>query len=197
MPPKKRQKKQKDDKWQCSEAKSIMAQDMMDGILPCHQPVKDPERMHRELHADRPEFKDHQHSRLVPTRIKTLQVTVHKLGGSAQKDKDALPQDRARNPKSTHGHNGRVLWKDSDADARLKDDMAKGRHLAMTAEQLCDSSPAYAEFGQRRLTKRIDQLKQDAKPCGRTPGQNAASKLPRFNKEKSRKGVIGPHNNET
>ena len=192
MPPKKQPKKEL---WQYSEAKSIMAQDMMDGIVPFNEPIKDPERLCKELYANRPEFKEHPYSYLVPGRIKTLQATVNKLGGSAQKDKDALLHDRARNPQSTHEHNGRVLWKGSGAAAQLKDDMANDRHLTMNAEALFASSPAYKEFGQLRLTKRIDQLKEAAKPYGKTPGQNAASKLPRINKEKSRKGVIGPYNN--
>jgi len=87
MPPKKKPKKEL---WQHSEAKSIMAQDMMDGIVPCNEPIKDPERLYKEMHANRPEFKEHPYSYLVPARIKTLQATVNKLGGAAQKDKDAL-----------------------------------------------------------------------------------------------------------
>jgi len=74
--------------------------------------------------------------------------------------------------------------------------MTAGRHLTMTIEELYNSSPSYGAFSQARFAKRIDQLKEAAKAFGKTPGQNEASKLPRFNHEKSRKGLVDPYNND-
>jgi len=193
MPPKKKQKKET---WAYSEAKSIMAQDMMDGIVPVNETIKNPERLCEELCANRPEFKEFPYNKNVPARIKTLQSTVLKVGDAAKTDSDALIHDRALNPQSAHGYNGRILWKDSDADAQLKTAMAKGDHLTMAAEELYKSDPSHSAFSQTRFAKRIDQLKHDAKPYGMTPGQIRCSKLPAGNKEKSRKGIIGAYKNE-
>ena len=191
--------------WRCSEAKQIMVQDMMDGIVPVKEKIKDPERLYRELYGDREEFADYPYTKNVPSRISRLQATVGKMGDAATKDNADFLVDRARNPASSVGYNGRVLWKGSEADRMLKIDMAAGKHLRMHPRELKAERPlVYTEaFTVDRIAKRIDQLKeQKAKPYGATPGQirskaskKKAKQLPHGIKEKSRKGTIDPYNN--
>ena len=199
MPPK---KKEKAPSWQHSKAKQIMVQDMLDGLVPVNEKIKDPERLYTELYLPLEEFKPFPwHKVNVPGRIKRLQATVSKLGDSLKRDLDALENDRRLHPNPTLGHNGLKLWKNSEADRLLKLDMAAGRHHSMGHKNLRLSRPEYVSFCElQRFTKRIDQLTEAAKPYGKTPGQNkskakTSKKLPAGLPEESRKNSTVPYNN--
>ena len=184
--------------WISSDAKKLMTQDMMDGIIPVKEPIKDPQKLYNQLYADRPEFADYPYNKNVPGRIKRLQATVDKIGDAAKKDLAAFKRDRAINPVSAVGYNGRVLWKNSTAARMLLVDMAANKHKEMTPTQLCASRPCYKPFGVVRLGQRIDQLTEKKKAYGSTPGQMRSKKskrLPHGDKEKSRKGVLDPYDN--
>ena len=188
--------------WRSSEAKQIMVQDMMDGIVPVDVKIKDPEKLYRELYAHRVEFVDYPYNKSVPSRISRLQATIHKMGSMARKDNADFLVDRARNPASCVGYNGLLLWKGSYADQVLKMDMAAGKHLRMTPSELRAERPVdYQGFTVARIGQRIDQLKEKAKPYGETPGQirskakKKSKQLPHGCKEKSRKDTMAPYDN--
>ena len=75
--------------------------------------------------------------------------------------------------------------------------MASNKHLDMKPSELWETQECYQDgFSLRRFTKRIDQLKESAKPFGATPGQSKKRKLMvRGNKEKSRKLMLDPYVN--
>ena len=181
--------------WRSSEAKQIMAQDMMDGLIPVDEPIRNPERMYNTMYGDRPEFATFPYNHNVPGRIARLQATVNKMGSVARSDSEAFLRDRARNPQSTPvGYNGRLLWKGHEADARLKEDIAAGKHLELLPSELCATYAGYDAFGAERLGKRINQLVEKAKPYGAKKGQKNR-KLPRGVPEKSRKDTHEGYNN--
>jgi hypothetical protein len=62
----------------------------------------------------------------------------------------------------------------------------------MTLSELRDTRECYSDgFSLRNFTKRIDQLRESAKPFGATPGQSKKRKLLMTgNKMKSRKRLI-------
>ena len=193
MPPKK-----KAPTWFKSKAKQIMAQDMIDGLVPTKEPIKDAFRLYTEYYLPREEFKYFPwHPKNVPDRIEHLWKSIANLGDSLQLDKDALAHDRQLHPdKPTEGYNGRLLWEGSNADRLLKIDMAAGLHLQFSPKDLRATRPEYGEFSQTRFTKRIDQLKERAKKYGKTPGQNRTSKLPTGLPEESRKDDMNAYNND-
>lgn len=183
--------------WQYSEAKKIMTQDMMDGIVPVHEEIKDPEGMYNQLYGGREEFLDFPYNKNVRSRISRLQATVAKLGDAAKYDEAAFKRDRTLNPTSTVGYNGRVLWKDTEADRLLKEDIEAKVHERLSPSEILLTRPCYAPFGAKRIGQRIYQLTEKSKKFGATPGQMRSKnkKLPAGCKEKSRKGVLDPYNN--
>ena len=194
MPPKK-----KDPVWLTSAAKQLLAQDMMDGIVPVDAPIKSYKKLYDDLYAETPEFEAFPFDHLFASRVTRLQATVKLLGVSAKKDSDGLAHDLALHPgieTQTRGPTGRLLWKDHEADRWLKVDMAAGKHLLMTPQELREQRDCYKLFSKQRFAKRIDQLKEAAKPFGATPGQARSKKLVNGCKEKSRKGLLDAYVNE-
>lgn len=185
--------------WRYSDARQLIAQDMMDGIVPINETIKDPEKLYNELYAELPEFEDFPYDKkLFATRLKSLQATVSKLQGSAKLDIAAFARDRAIFPLQTHAPNGRKNWEGSEADRWLKVDMNSGLHEHMAPSELYATRTCYSDgFSLRRFTKRIDQLRESDKPFGATPGQSKNRKLiVRGIKEKSRRLTIDPFVNK-
>lgn len=173
--------------WQYSDARKIMAQDMIDNVVPIDVKIQNTEDLYYELYAHLPAFKEWPYDRKTfDRRIASLQEIVTRLKWAAQCDRDALAHDRAMHPQPTHAPNGRLLWKGSEADRWLKVDMHSGLHLQMKPEQLRETRDCYKEFSKRRFSKRIDQLKEKAKPFGCTPGQASSKKKKKKNKNNGR-----------
>lgn len=173
-----------------------MAQDMMDGLVPVTEAIVDVEKLYYELYADEPEFVDWPWTKLFVGRIKSLQKAVHRLQDAAKYDAAALAHDRLIHPTPTHAPNGMVLWEGSDAAKWLDVDFAAGKHLLLSMAELKASRPSYADFSQRRISKRLDQLKQNAKAFGATPGQSKGKVLPKGIKDRSRKQQLDPYVND-
>ena len=194
MPP-----KAKKPTWLKSAAKQLIAQDMIDGIVPINEPIIDYRKLYDELYADTPEFEDFPFCHLFSGRVSRLQQVIQKLGSSAKTDRDALAHDLALHPDfytKTHGTNGLLLWKDHEADRWLKVDMELGKHLQMTPQELRETRDCYKLFSKKRFAKRIDQYKEAAKPFGATPGQAKYKKLVQGCKEKSRKNALDEYVND-
>ena len=195
--------------WRTSDAKQLIVQDMLDGLVPYKEPIKDTNKLFHVMHAGRPEFKDfpcdeERHK----TRFSRLQEVVRRLRWAALYDEVCLEEARELYPVPTHGPTGVPLWEGSAADSRLEEDMAEGLHLQMKPKKLFATRPEYKEFGLKRFTKRIDQKREAAKPCGENPMQTAAKREQKEKKkekkekarvkdrqEMSRRGEIAPHEN--
>lgn len=189
---------QKPPSWFHSKAKKIMTQDMIDGLVPVKEKIKNYKQLYESFYGDHEEFRDFPwHDVNVPSRIKRLQATIANLGDSWKKDEAAMKHDKILHPKPTHGYNGLLLWAGSKADQSLREDLEANKHLELPSAELFASRPEYKDFGQTRFVKRIDQLKEAAKEFGKTPGQNRSTtgKLPRGCPEESRKGKLEPWKN--
>ena len=183
--------------WALSDAKRLLTQDMMDGLVPVDQQILSYKKLYQEFYEGTPEFTDFPWDHNFSGRVKRLQRTVRLLGTAAQNDAVLLAHDRILHPPpGTHASNGLLLWEGSEADHWLRVDMTAGLHLVMTKTELFESRDCYLPFGKTRFTKRIDQITEKGKEFGATPGQNNnKKKLPRGLKGKSRKALLDKYVN--
>lgn len=183
--------------WIGSDAKHLMTQDMLDGLVPCDTKIKNIFKLYSEFYAHQPEFKNFpfEESRY-KSRIESLQQSVARLTWAARYDQACLEQAKAVFPDPTHGPTGEILWRDSNADRLLIIDMANNLHLTMKPSALRLTRPAYQEFSVKRFSKRIDQKKEAAKPYGANPMQTAAKKAVKDRKKVKNRPDISRKDNE-
>jgi hypothetical protein len=163
--------------WGKSKAKHLMAQDMLDGLVPTGERIRDIKKLFDELYAHQPEFADFPFDKIRYTsRISRLQTVVGRVTWASAYDEKLLAEAREVYPPQTHGPTGTILWEGSEADTWLKIDMAASKHLLMKPKDLRETRPCYKLFTVRRFSKRIDQLKTAAKPYGVNPMQAAAKR---------------------
>ena len=163
--------------WINSDAKRLMVQDMMDGIVPVNERIKNYRKLYDELYAHQPEFEDFPFdTERYRSRIIRLQDNVRRMKWASDYDQKCLEEARLVYPKETHGPTGTILWRDSEADNWLEIDMAAGLHLQMKPSELRQTRECYKLFTPKRFSKRIDQKKEAAKPYGMNPMQAAAKK---------------------
>lgn len=164
--------------WISSPAKHLMTQDMLDGLVPVSEKVKNIFRLWVTMYAHQPEFKDfpYEESRF-KSRLEALQKSIGRLAWAARYDNQCLLQAKAAYPDPTHGPTGVPLWRDSDAAKQLDHDMAWGLHETMTPSELrATNLEVYGPFTKKRFAKMIDQKREASKPYGANPMQAAAKK---------------------
>ena len=188
--------------WGSSAAKRLVVQDMLDGLVPVNERIENYEKLYRQFYAHQPEFADFPWDlERYRSRFQRLQKAVAKIQWAHQYDKECFAEYRLKFPQQTHGPTGKPLWKDSEADKCLKEDMANGLHLQMAPKELFQTRPCYEPFGLRRFGKRIDQLREAAKPYGCNPMQAAAKREKKSltkiknRPEISRTETMDPYNN--
>ena len=191
--------------WGSSDAKHLIIQDMLDGLVPVHENIKNVKHLFDEMYAHQPEFANFPFDEgRYKDRIKRLQTVVKRLKWAANYDRECLAEARALYPKQSQGPTGKPLWRDSEAAAKLAEDMANNLHLQMTPKELFETRECYKPFGKRRFSKRIDQVKEALKPYGTNPMQAAAKKEDRKRKSRnkvknrpecSRRGIVQPYGN--
>lgn len=167
-----------DAKWIGSPAKHLMTQDMLDGLVPVEEKIKNVFKLYSTMYAHQPEFKDFpfEESRY-KGRIEALQKSIQRLAWAARYDDECFLQAKAKYPDQTHGPTGVPLWRGSDAEKQLDHDMAWGLHDEMTPQELrATNLEVYGPFNKKRFAKRIDQKREAAKPYGANPMQAAAKK---------------------
>ena len=165
--------------WKSSDARHLIAQDIIDGrIPPLGTPINPTEIFYRLYGDDHPYFKnfpfDHERYK---TRIESLRETVDSLGYWAKFDDQALLHDLAlRGPPATHNIRGQLRWDGSAAQGLLKADVANKAHVGVRPKVLWQSRPEYQLFDLTVFRKHIDQCKQAEKEWGQTPGQSKHNK---------------------
>lgn len=172
------------EQWINSEAKHLMIQDMLDGLVPCDQKIKNVFKLWKDFYAHQPQFKNfpYEESRF-RSRLEALQKSVKRLTWAARYDHACLLEAKAIFPDETHGPTGEILWRESEADKLLDSDMSEEKHLEMAPSELRDTRPEYKFFTPKRFAKRIDQKREAAKPYGANPMQVAAKKAARDRKK--------------
>jgi hypothetical protein len=188
--------------WGSSDAKHLIVQDMMDGIVPYNQKIKDIEKLYHDMYAHQPEFRDFPFDLIrYRDRINRIQKAVARLKWAADYDEACLKAAREKHPKPTHGPTGKILWEDSEAATWIKIDFEAGKHLNMKPSELRETRDCYKLFSKRRFSKRLDQMKEAAKPYGMNPMQAAAKREEKEKSkvknrpQKSRIGTVAPYNN--
>lgn len=185
--------------WAASTAKQLMAQDMMDGLVPYKTEIKNKEKLYNDMYAGTPEFEDWPwDAGKFYTRIRSLQATIRKMMQCKSIDEAAFKHDRVLHPAPntpggpTHYPNGDRLWSGSEAATKLKEDFDNKRHVNLTRAEFKASRDCYKDFDETRITQRLDYLRQNEKPFGKTPGQDKKKKkakrpkLPQYKPENSR-----------
>ena len=194
--------------WITSMARQLIAQDMIDGIVSCEEPIKDTKKLYDELYAGNTYFSDfpyvHERFSGKQGRFASMQKQVLKLRAGATKDAAAFEHDmkamRKKGPPTTLHKSGEPLWRNSEADHWLDVDMLAEKHLGMDPMDLRATRECYKEFSPDRFRKRIDQKKHMAKPFSETPGQTRTKKDKRKlrnNKDMSRRRVVDRFVNES
>ena len=165
--------------WGRSDAKHLMVQDMIDGLVPCDKPIKDITRLYNDMYAHQPEFKNFPFDAVrYKDRVGRIQKTVKRLKWAAAYDKECLDEARKKYPQQSHGPTGTILWEGSEAARLLEIDMAAGKHLVPNFKpgDLWETKDEYKKFTKRRFSKRIDQKKEAAKPYGENPAMVQAKR---------------------
>jgi len=173
--------------WRTSEAKQLMAQDIIDKLVPI-EGVIDSEELYNRMYVNQPEFKNFPFDKVrYDGRIDRLRAAIKRLKYWAVYDAAAVARDRALHPPPAVNIRGQLRWNGSEAQKLLKIDIANGLHEQMAPRFLRMTKDEYKEFELPVFRKHIDQTKQALKPFGRkTPGQINHNKRKLGNKDKSR-----------
>lgn len=168
--------------WMSSDAKQLIAQDMIDGFVPRTEKLTKElvDQIYDQLYKGHEYFKNFPYdSERYLARMQSIQVTLTTWIQSAKKDAVSLRKDREKYPAPTHNIRGEPRWNGSEAQRLLKIDMDNGEHEKVSAPRfLWETRDEYKEFSKKAFRKHIDQAKQSRKPYGKTPGQ-AKKKTPR------------------
>jgi len=174
--------------WKQSAAKEFVAQCFIDEVLPLDKAELgelDIEDIYDNLFAPRDEFKNFPfRDDLHAARLERLRDAISRRQCWAASDHVALVNDRKIFPTRTHNSKGEIIWKGSEADYWIKEDMEADLHLQMKCQALWATRPCYQLFSKKRFSKRIDQHKEAAKEHGCTPGQNKSKKNSKKNSKK-------------
>lgn len=162
--------------WGTSDAKHLIVQDMLDGLVPYDEKIKDVKKLFDDMYAHQPEFVNFPFDeQRYKDRIKRIQDAVKKLKWARDTDSLLLAEARAKFGFPDKDPTGKKVWRGSEAAKLLDEDMAAGKHLVegFKPSKLWEERPEYKDFSKRRFSKRIDQKKEAAKPYGKNPQQAA------------------------
>ena len=166
--------------WVSSEARKLIAQDIIDGHIPSFGEPFDTEEVFNRLYAGNAFFDDFPYDKeRYKNRIVSLQTTIYTWGHWAKFDDEALMHDLALvGPPPERNIRGQLRWDGSAAQAQLKIDVDnKIDKQFETPKKFWKSNPVY--YLHHDLTvfrKHIDQYKESVKEYGQTPGQAKARK---------------------
>jgi len=179
--PGKTNKNLNDAKWRTSDAKKVVAQAFIDGIIPLElkpDTLLDTKDIFDSLFKDHPDFKDFPYEKdAYDGRFERIRSAIHQRLEWADLDSAALKKDRRVHPERKYNSKGEINWKGSEADFWLKHDvMEEGLHHKMKPQALRASRPCYQLFSKKRFSKRINQMLENDKDFGETPGQSKTKK---------------------
>lgn len=155
MPRKKKDKKDK--AWSKSEAKELLAQDIIDGVIP--------EDMHwTDVFFYRPEYALSDYGRF-RDRLKSLRSQISDARVRASRDEEALAHDRKLFPVPAQNYRREPRWEGSAAESWLRIDVSEGKHKEQKPQILHVSRPAYLEFPLDAFRTHIYQEERFQKYC--------------------------------
>lgn len=166
--------------WISSDARQLIAQDIIDGRVPPHGTKFDATEVFNRLyhgHAFFADFPfDHKRHKL---RIKSLQKIIAENRHWAKFDDEALTEDLKVFPRPTHNIRGQLRWDGSDAQRLLAIDVADKKHVGVKPKELRASRPEFMLFDLTVFRKHVDQCNEATKEFRQTPGQAKKKKTSR------------------
>lgn len=172
--------------WQGSDAKNMIAQDIIDGHIPPYPTAINVEEIFEELYSGHPYFDNFPFDRTrYRGRIQSLRKAVQKHSGWATFDDQALLHDLGLRPPAARNVRGQLRWDGSEAQRLLPIDIANKKHLEEafnTPKKLWASNIEYLKFDLNVFRGHIDQCKQALKEFGQTPGQSKKKQRAKKNK---------------
>lgn len=157
-----RKKKTKEDKediepWRKSDAKRLLAQDIINGDI-------DGDMEWEDVFSWRPEFASTSR-RLFKSRFASLLTQISSARVRSITDKAALEHDRKLFPIKTHNHRGEPRWDGSAAQSWLRVDVENGEHKRVAPRILHESREAYKVYPLKVFREHVHQEVRFQKFC--------------------------------
>ena len=174
--------------WRFSDARQILAQDLIDGVVPLEGDV-DSEDLYNNLWADKAAFANFPFDReRYDDRIKSMRQQVKGAQDSAALDHANLMKDCLKYPARATNIQGKPRWHGSEAEWLLKIDLANEKHLeeGYKPSKLWLTRPAYTIFSVTVFRKHVNQTLHNAKPFPETDDRRTKNKNALGKKEESR-----------
>ena len=151
-------------KWIASDARKLMAQDIIDGFIPTEGKINSKE-IYDTLYRDHPFFANFPFDKVrYDNRLKTLRNQVGSFKRWADFDSKAIEHDLQIYPHQ-NDIRGEPRWEGSEAQALLIQDVANKVHVGKKPSelQMMEGREAYQQFSLKKFRKHLDQLQQDEK----------------------------------
>lgn len=150
-------------KWGSSDAKKLMAQDIIDGLIPEEGPV-DIDEVYKTLYEGHELFKNFPYNReRYKARLDTLRTAVKTFKYWADFDAKAIASDLLICPPSAKNIRGEPRWEGSAAQEQLEEDVAAGLDAGMKPKEMQETREVYQEFSLTKFRKHLDQVRQARK----------------------------------
>jgi hypothetical protein len=142
--------------WRNSQAKSIIVDDLDEGLLPMDQNVMSAEEAWESCYRDMEEFA------MVPftqfkERLRDHRKQVKARYEQSEMEADALAHDRLLYPRQSHNHRGEPVFDLSIAKQFLCEDVKNKLHTTMLPSKLQGTRPEYKLFKPNKFKHRIYQ----------------------------------------
>ena len=146
-------------KWKDSKAKSLLRDDIMNGIVPLHATNKSSGKL-LDIYNMRPEYAQYSYDKF-SSRLSSLRKTISVNKNRAESDRMALAKYIQNHPVSTISHKGYVEWQNSSAQTQLLEDIPQSNlHVSMGIRELHGFRPEYYEE-EFHLSVFRDKVKQE------------------------------------
>lgn len=146
-----------DVRWEKSEAKRLLAIDIINGSITPDMPWQD-------TYLFRPEYAETEFGKWYG-RLRRLQKHISDAKVRAAEDEDGFKNDRLKFPVQEHDHRGFLRWEGSAAQSWMKIDIAAGRHKLVKPKELYNERQAYQQFPLDVFREHIYQEERFQKYC--------------------------------
>jgi DNA-binding MarR family transcriptional regulator len=150
--------------WRTSEAKQLVAQDIIDGEIPMEGHI-DVDKIFHRLYEGHKFFNNFPFDETrYKSLIESLRKAIKRLKHWADYDSNKVLEDLAKHPPTAQNIRAELRWDGSDAQKLLKQDMDNGLISATTKpKEFRETRPEYQLIAVRVFQKHINQAKQNSK----------------------------------
>jgi len=150
--------------WRHSEAKKLLYADVISGVVPVDETQMNAQAV-CDCCSNHPDFllSDFHDRKKFPARLNRLRDKIKGKNNRQDRDAAALANDRLLFPRPSSNYRGEPDWANSNAKKLLADDIANGRHLALTKKKLWKSRPECQETDLDVFRGRVCQMLKSIK----------------------------------